>query len=71
MAIKGQDMSEIPLSENSMKALAELVSALQVYSVLGKPNVVVSAIDALIENRITDAIEMMADRIQDATGVRP
>lgn len=56
------------MSETSPRA--ELIRLL---AVMDPSNVdfVVDAIEALIHEKLTEAMNMMADKIQDATGVRP
>lgn len=63
---------EIPKSRDTAKAYAALASAIErIVPGNGTRDELTAAIAALIDERITDTVNYMADRVQEATGIRP
>lgn len=63
-------MDELLMSDDTVHAYTALADVLNKV-VPDYRDEIVACIDGLIESRIADAIELLADKIQDASGVRP
>lgn len=58
---------EVEEDELLTQALDELWAAVQ----SGEAKQIVPAIEALVDVKVAIAVEMLADRVQDASGIRP
>lgn len=60
------------VSEDQMRAWAALVQAARTFDKTpGTSDALVDAIEALIDVKVSESLEAFANRVQDATGIRP
>lgn len=65
-------MADFDMSDESAEAFTQLASVIEkIAPGNGIRDELTVAINNLIENRIADAVETMADRIEQASGIRP
>lgn len=65
-------MDDFPMSDDTAAAYTKLAGVIeQIAPGNGTRDELTSAIMELIDARLADAIELLADRMQEATGVRP
>lgn len=65
-------MDDLPMSEDTASAYTRLAGVIEkIAPGNGVRDELTSAVMALIDARLADAVELLADRVQEATGVRP
>ena len=65
-------MDDLAMSADTEAALTELASVIEkIVPGNGARDELVVAINSLIDARLADVLEMVADRVEEATGVRP
>lgn len=66
------DMDDLIMSADTEAALTELTSVIEkIVPGSGTRDELVVAINSLIDARLADVLELIADRVEEATGVRP